>query len=62
MSTFKKNLLAAAVGTIVATSTIAAETTLRVATWLPPTNPQNETVWPTWEKWVECSGIVNLAT
>lgn len=53
MSTFKKNLLAAAVGTIVATSTIAAETTLRVATWLPPTNPQNETVWPTWEKWVE---------
>jgi TRAP-type C4-dicarboxylate transport system substrate-binding protein len=34
-------------------SAMSAETTIRVATWLPPTNPQNETVWPMWEKWVE---------
>ena len=31
----------------------AAETTLRVASWLPPTHPQNAVVWPTWSKWVE---------
>ncbi|WP_461536462.1 TRAP transporter substrate-binding protein [Spongorhabdus nitratireducens] len=30
-----------------------AETVLRVGTWLPPTNPQNSVVWPTWAKWVE---------
>lgn len=30
-----------------------AETTLRVASWLPPTHPQNAVVWPTWAKWVE---------
>ncbi|MDO6683179.1 TRAP transporter substrate-binding protein [Oceanobacter sp. 5_MG-2023] len=29
------------------------QTTLRVGTWLPPTNPQNAEVWPTWAKWVE---------
>lgn len=27
--------------------------TLHVGTWLPPTNPQNAVVWPTWAKWVE---------
>ncbi|MGB1091283.1 MAG: TRAP transporter substrate-binding protein [Oceanobacter sp.] len=32
---------------------VAAETVMRVGTWLPPTNPQNATVWPTWAKWVE---------
>jgi TRAP-type C4-dicarboxylate transport system substrate-binding protein len=31
----------------------AADTTLRVASWLPPTHPQNAVVWPTWSKWVE---------
>lgn len=31
----------------------SAETTLRVASWLPPTHPQNAVVWPTWSKWVE---------
>lgn len=36
-----------------AMSAANAETTLRVATWLPPTNPQNSVVWPTWGKWVE---------
>ena len=30
-----------------------ADTTLRVASWLPPTHPQNAVVWPTWAKWVE---------
>lgn len=30
-----------------------AQTTLNVATWLPPTHVQNEIVWPTWAKWVE---------
>ncbi|WP_432695025.1 TRAP transporter substrate-binding protein [Marinobacterium sp. YM272] len=39
-------------GTLLCTSALAA-TTLRVTTWLPPTNPQNEVVWPTWSKWVE---------
>lgn len=27
--------------------------TLKVATWLPPSSPQNDIVWPTWAKWVE---------
>ncbi|MBT00517.1 MAG: C4-dicarboxylate ABC transporter substrate-binding protein [Oceanospirillaceae bacterium] len=39
-------------GTLLCTSAMA-ETTLRVTTWLPPTNPQNVVVWPTWAKWVE---------
>ncbi|PIE25083.1 MAG: C4-dicarboxylate ABC transporter substrate-binding protein [Neptuniibacter caesariensis] len=30
-----------------------AETTMRVASWLPPTHPQNAIIWPTWSKWVE---------
>ncbi|MBR7889527.1 TRAP transporter substrate-binding protein [Marinomonas sp. A79] len=30
-----------------------AQTVLRVATWLPPTDNQNTVVWPTWAKWVE---------
>lgn len=51
---FKKLLyVAAAAGMMISTSALAAETTLRISTWLPPTNPQNETVWPTWAKWVE---------
>lgn len=33
--------------------TAMSETVLRVGTWLPPTHAQNETVWPTWAKWVE---------
>lgn len=38
---------------IIATAPAFATTTLRVATWLPPTHPQNTKVWPTWAKWVE---------
>lgn len=30
-----------------------AATEMRIATWLPPTHPQNATVLPTWGKWIE---------
>ncbi len=30
-----------------------ADTTMRIASWLPPTHPQNAVVWPTWGKWIE---------
>ncbi|WP_394181321.1 TRAP transporter substrate-binding protein [Marinomonas posidonica] len=53
MMNFKKSLLCVTAGAVLSLSATAAETTLRVATWLPPTNPQNATVWPTWKKWVE---------
>ncbi|MAD44858.1 MAG: C4-dicarboxylate ABC transporter substrate-binding protein [Oceanospirillaceae bacterium] len=39
--------------TLLASFNAAAETILRVGTWLPPTDKQNEVVWPTWAKWVE---------
>lgn len=39
--------------TLFSSFTAAAETVLRVGTWLPPTDKQNEVVWPTWAKWVE---------
>ncbi len=32
---------------------VFAETTLRVATWLPASSSQNDVVWPTWADWVE---------
>jgi TRAP-type C4-dicarboxylate transport system substrate-binding protein len=55
MMGIKKNLLWAVCGTSVLASGLAsaAETTLHVATWLPPTSAQNAIVWPTWKKWVE---------
>ncbi|TYL47696.1 TRAP transporter substrate-binding protein [Marinomonas sp. IMCC 4694] len=53
MMNFNKSLLCLAVGAAVSFPAFAADVTFRVATWLPPTNPQNETVWPTWKKWVE---------
>lgn len=53
MMNFNKSLLCVTAGVVLSLSAVAAETTLRVATWLPPTNPQNATVWPTWKKWVE---------
>ncbi|WP_432695639.1 TRAP transporter substrate-binding protein [Marinobacterium sp. YM272] len=31
----------------------SAATQMTVATWLPPTHPQNTTVLPTWGKWIE---------
>ena len=42
-----------AAGLSVSFNAAAAETTLIVGTWLPPTAPQNAVVWPTWAKWVE---------
>ncbi|MDO6562471.1 TRAP transporter substrate-binding protein [Amphritea sp. 1_MG-2023] len=50
--TFLKTAAAVALGTSFSVSAMA-ETTLRVASWLPPTHPQNTVVWPTWSKWVE---------
>ncbi|WP_261844946.1 TRAP transporter substrate-binding protein [Aliamphritea ceti] len=47
-----KKLLTAGLLTALA-SVASAETTLRVASWLPPTHTQNTVVWPTWAKWVE---------
>lgn len=52
MTNLKLKLMTAAVGAAIS-MTAMAETTLRVATWLPPSNPQNAVVWPTWSKWVE---------
>ena len=55
MISVKKNLLWAVCGTSILASGLAsaAETTLHVATWLPPTSSQNSIVWPTWKQWVE---------
>ncbi|WP_271274268.1 TRAP transporter substrate-binding protein [Aliamphritea hakodatensis] len=47
-----KKLLTAGLLTALA-SVASAETSLRVASWLPPTHTQNTVVWPTWAKWVE---------
>lgn len=52
----RRNFLktAAAVGLgLTLSSSVMAETVMRVASWLPPTHPQNAVVWPTWGKWVE---------
>ncbi|WP_432695046.1 TRAP transporter substrate-binding protein [Marinobacterium sp. YM272] len=42
-----------AVGALTLSGSAFAETVLHVGTWLPPTNPMNAVVWPTWSKWVE---------
>jgi TRAP-type C4-dicarboxylate transport system substrate-binding protein len=34
-------------------SPLLAETQMHVASWLPPTHPQNSVVLPTWGKWIE---------
>lgn len=34
------------------TTSVIAETTMRVASWLPPTHPQNAVVLDTWGKWI----------
>ncbi|MAC46522.1 TRAP transporter substrate-binding protein [Oceanospirillum beijerinckii] len=48
-----KKLPALLAGVALSTSVMAADTTLRVGSWLPPSHPQNAVVWPTWAKWVE---------
>ncbi|MBV1790482.1 TRAP transporter substrate-binding protein [Marinobacterium sp. D7] len=50
---FSKAKAAIALGALTLSSSVFAETVLHVGTWLPPTNPQNAVVWPTWAKWVE---------
>lgn len=51
----KKTFTTIALGACVAlsSSTIFAQTTLNVSTWLPPSHVQNRVVWPTWAEWVE---------
>lgn len=49
---FLKTAAAVGLGLTLSTS-VMAETVMRVASWLPPTHPQNAVVWPTWGKWVE---------
>ncbi len=44
---------ALAAGMTLSFNVAAADTTLIVGTWLPPTAQQNAVVWPTWAKWVE---------
>lgn len=34
-------------------ATAMAKSTLVVGTWMPPSNPMNTIVWPTWAEWVE---------
>jgi len=50
---FATTTAALAVGLSASASVMAADTTLIVGTWLPPTAAQNAVVWPTWAKWVE---------
>ena len=38
---------------IALTSNVLAETKMRVASWLPPTHPQNAIVLDTWGKWID---------
>ena len=45
---------AASVAALCLTGWAQAETTtLRVASWAPPSHPLNSVMWPTWSKWVE---------
>jgi TRAP-type C4-dicarboxylate transport system substrate-binding protein len=50
---FATKAAALAVGLSASANVLAADTTLIVGTWLPPTAVQNAVVWPTWAKWVE---------
>ena len=53
MNTVKKISGSALLGACCFVGSAMAQTTLNVATWLPPTHVQNEVVWPTWAQWVE---------
>ncbi len=50
-SLFKKTA-AVALG-LALSSSVMAQSVMRVASWLPPTHPQNAVVLPTWGKWIE---------
>ncbi|WP_114417170.1 TRAP transporter substrate-binding protein [Marinospirillum perlucidum] len=55
LGTQVKTLAAASLLTVglAGTSVATASTTLVVGTWMPPSNPMNTVVWPTWAEWVE---------
>ena len=54
MKTIILNIRYSLIALVLLTSNqIFAETVLRVASWLPPTNPMNQVVIPTWGKWIE---------
>lgn len=52
MTNLKLKVLGAAVGAAISFNAMA-ETTMRVATWLPPTHPQNSVAMPAFAKMVE---------
>jgi len=52
LKTLFKPVAGVALSMALATS-VLAETTMRVASWLPPTHPQNAVVLDTWGKWID---------
>jgi TRAP-type C4-dicarboxylate transport system substrate-binding protein len=49
-----RNLIALATTVLAfSTTSVLAQTEMHVASWLPPTHPQNAVVLPTWGKWIE---------
>ena len=52
LKTYLKPAACLAMG-IALTSNVLAETKMRVASWLPPTHPQNAVVLETWGKWID---------
>ncbi|MEP0494731.1 MAG: C4-dicarboxylate ABC transporter substrate-binding protein, partial [Paraglaciecola sp.] len=48
-----KILITALFLSLVFTSLAHAQTTMYVASWLPPSHPQNTVVLATWGKWIE---------
>lgn len=52
LKTLFKPLAGITLSMTLATSALA-ETTMRVASWLPPTHPQNAVVLDTWGKWID---------
>ncbi|MBY4678139.1 TRAP transporter substrate-binding protein [Marinobacterium arenosum] len=50
--TFLKTAAAVSLGLTLSAGAMA-DSVMRVASWLPPTHPQNAVVFPTWGKWIE---------
>lgn len=50
---FLKVAATVSLGLSLSAGAMADTTTMRIASWLPPTHPQNAVVWPTWGKWIE---------
>ena len=54
MKTIISNIRIGLISLVLLTSShLSADTVLRIASWLPPTNPMNQVVIPTWGKWIE---------